>query len=298
MGIEHFNRRYGGERIFLIGNGPSLADTPLEALNDEYTFAMNNIKEIYDKTDWRPSFYLYLDVDNVGGVTERGQVNLDLGIPCFFRPQRKNDVVGYDNAYVLPENKKLLSTDNEFANWSPDDVRSVSLDRLYDFWSTDLTENFYSYHSMYIAMQLAVYMGFKEIYFVGTDLYGKHSPHMIFNTEINPLDYVSQVSYLKDSYRNKALIRSIINGLVYKLITSSIGPKFKSVLPESENLNYFTNSYNIRPADQSHRNEEHIKGHIAGRRIATDQGCEMYNASLGGKLEVHPRVNLSKVIDR
>ena len=49
------------KRIFLIGNGPSLADTPLNMLIGEDTFAMNNIHRIYDKTDWRPKYYLRID---------------------------------------------------------------------------------------------------------------------------------------------------------------------------------------------------------------------------------------------
>ena len=39
---------YEGERLFLIGNGPSLEETPLEALESEYTMAMNRIDLIYE----------------------------------------------------------------------------------------------------------------------------------------------------------------------------------------------------------------------------------------------------------
>jgi len=49
---------FAGERLFLIGNEPSLADTPLDALQDEYLMAMNRIDLIYDAVDWRPDFYI------------------------------------------------------------------------------------------------------------------------------------------------------------------------------------------------------------------------------------------------
>jgi len=48
-------------RIWIIGNGPSLKETPLDLLRGEATFAINRIHLIYDKTDWRPSYYFKVD---------------------------------------------------------------------------------------------------------------------------------------------------------------------------------------------------------------------------------------------
>lgn len=49
------------DRIFLIGNGPSLADVPLDRLIPETTFGMNLIHKIYSTTDWRPTHYMFSD---------------------------------------------------------------------------------------------------------------------------------------------------------------------------------------------------------------------------------------------
>ena len=38
------------ERVFLIGNGPSLAETDLNLLKSEKTIAMNRISMMYEKT--------------------------------------------------------------------------------------------------------------------------------------------------------------------------------------------------------------------------------------------------------
>jgi len=48
-------------RHWIIGNGSSLNHTPLELLKGEVTWGMNRINLIYDKTDWRPTFYLCVD---------------------------------------------------------------------------------------------------------------------------------------------------------------------------------------------------------------------------------------------
>lgn len=45
-------------RAFVLGNGPSLNETPLERLIGEATFAVNRIHLIYPKTRWRPSVYV------------------------------------------------------------------------------------------------------------------------------------------------------------------------------------------------------------------------------------------------
>jgi hypothetical protein len=49
--------KYTDERIFILGNGPSLNETDLSRLSSEYTLAMNKVSKLYDDTSWRPSFY-------------------------------------------------------------------------------------------------------------------------------------------------------------------------------------------------------------------------------------------------
>ena len=50
-----------GKRAWIIGNGSSLLQTPLELLKGEVTYAMNRINLLYSKTTWRPEFYLLVD---------------------------------------------------------------------------------------------------------------------------------------------------------------------------------------------------------------------------------------------
>ena len=48
-------------RWFVLGNGPSLANTPLDLLIGENTVGINRINLIYDKTAWRPTIYCKTD---------------------------------------------------------------------------------------------------------------------------------------------------------------------------------------------------------------------------------------------
>jgi hypothetical protein len=45
-------------RAFIVGNGPSLNQTPLDLLIGEVSFGVNRIAGIYPKTKWRPTHYV------------------------------------------------------------------------------------------------------------------------------------------------------------------------------------------------------------------------------------------------
>ena len=51
----------GTKRCFIIGNGPSLNDTNLEALKDEVTFAVNGFFLKASELSWTPTYYVVED---------------------------------------------------------------------------------------------------------------------------------------------------------------------------------------------------------------------------------------------
>jgi uncharacterized Rossmann fold enzyme len=59
--ILKFKEKHKGERCFIIGTGPSLRASDLDLLINEYTFASHRIFNIYDQTNWRPTYYVAQD---------------------------------------------------------------------------------------------------------------------------------------------------------------------------------------------------------------------------------------------
>jgi len=53
--------KYKGKRVFIIGNGPSLNETPLYYLKDEYTLCVNRFNLMQERLNWNPTFYLVDD---------------------------------------------------------------------------------------------------------------------------------------------------------------------------------------------------------------------------------------------
>lgn len=59
--IEALKDRHSGERCFIVGTGASLRYQDLERLRGEITFSMNSILLAYPNTTWRPTYYAVAD---------------------------------------------------------------------------------------------------------------------------------------------------------------------------------------------------------------------------------------------
>ena len=55
--IKKMENIHIGDRCFIVATGPSLTMSDLELIKDEIAFGMNSITKIFDKTDWRPTYY-------------------------------------------------------------------------------------------------------------------------------------------------------------------------------------------------------------------------------------------------
>ena len=56
--IKRFQGIHNGERCFIVANGPSLLKTNLDLLANEITFGLNRIYLNFDKSSFRPTYYV------------------------------------------------------------------------------------------------------------------------------------------------------------------------------------------------------------------------------------------------
>lgn len=149
--LEELHNKYLGQRCFILGNGPSLTPEDLDKLKNEVTFASNRIYNIFERTDWRPTFYGMFD-EGVGQVP--GLVEEISRLDCikFLREQ------GY-LAY-----KRIKGKTCYIHSWWD----SKYLDN--PKFSEDLTKGMYTIATVsYSLIQIARWMGFSEIYLLGMD---------------------------------------------------------------------------------------------------------------------------------
>lgn len=154
--ILDFKDKHKGERAFVIATGPSLILEDILAISNETTFAVNSIFRMYEKTDWRPNYYVFLDPHLYDRFYERGFIDLDSYCKdaCFLNALNRKRVSS-SKACILHTNWL-----NHATNYGSKLFRFHEDYRfgLYDFYSVT--------HS---SILLAMYMGFKEIYLLGAD---------------------------------------------------------------------------------------------------------------------------------
>lgn len=141
---------YRGKRIFVIGNGPSLNKTPLNLLKYEYTFGVNGIYRLYDKIDWKPTFYTITDRRVISDIYK--DVNALTSSIFFFDEKFRG---------LLREDKDTFYFSSRLKGDNSND----------QYFSYDISKNIR--HSNTVvgwAIQIASYMGFEEIYLIGCDL--------------------------------------------------------------------------------------------------------------------------------
>lgn len=144
---------HAGQRCFLIGNGPSLRAEDLTRLHErgEICFAFNRIYNIFDQTPWRPTYYISQDDKMLKGcmdIVDRTPMGLKF-IPI--------NLKWYEEI--------RLSEAAWFLMKAPDEDEGKPLQ-----FSDEPPKCLYNASTgMYTAAQLAAFMGFQEIYFIGVD---------------------------------------------------------------------------------------------------------------------------------
>lgn len=151
--IEKFRNMHRNERCFIVATGPSLRSEDLDILekNGEIAFSVNGIFHAFQHTKWRPTYYVsddYRAINNnsemIDGIAREAAFIGDTYAP-FWEREHPRSVYKFHKHYEYYYDKGPKFTD-DFAQKS----------------YTGLTVT-------YTCIQLAVYMGFKEIYLLGVD---------------------------------------------------------------------------------------------------------------------------------
>lgn len=214
--------RHRGKPVLVVGNGPSLNQTPLDDFANVAAIGMNKIDLIYPRTIWRPELVVCLN--NL--VAKQNQdVFAASDIPTF---------VGWKARwYLRPENRRKL----HFFNTN-----------LSNAFSTDPLKGFGSSATVtYIALQMAYWMGADPVILFGVD----HS-----------FKYTGPES----TYQKRE------------------GPDENHFDP-----NYFKSGtyWGTPDLDQSE-----VEYELARRTFEKD-GRKVYDATIGGKLTVFDKIDLS-----
>lgn len=223
-------------RIWVIGNGPSLKETPLHLLKNETTFAMNKIFYIFPYTDWRPSMYLKVDYNSIDKGLYKQEIAeiAKLGIPMYLWDKFKTGhAPNHPNYDDMPDGVGELPN----VTWIPRCKHHYYMapnSKGAQMWH--LPEICTGYTGLSAMLQLSVLLGYDEIYLLGTDL----------NFSSN---------YTK---------------------------------------NHFVSHYTADLRDKSAMDTANIqKAHEIAKKCCP---IPIYNATIGGTLEVYPRIDMIELL--
>lgn len=240
--IEKYKDIHQGKRCFIIGNGPSLKPEDLEKVYASGTdsFAFNRVYLIYDKTHWRPTYYMCQDR------------NLIQSLKDYYSECKEKVFLGYQALFEYGINVPSATyylCDNRSCNKL---VTSLS-------FSSDASKCVIDGASVtYSAIQMAVYMGYKEIYLLGVD----HNFSHTLDKNRRIIEHKDVQNDYFDSRYKDAFKQFEEKGKVY-------------AAPDKEMI------------------ETAFK---SAKLYCDEHGIKIYNATRGGKLEVFPRISLEEVL--
>jgi hypothetical protein len=277
-----------------------MEETPLSLLEDEYSIAMNRIDPLLESSSWQPSYYIQVNPAPFKEVRIKRILDFNSrGISSFINRGAKHQLQGslenggicefVDIEYRSGPKPREYLTDAENKNYEP-------------FWSTDIEKKAYLWStSLYTAVQIASYMGFDEIYFIGCDLYPefKPVPYKLFDSGSDPVEYIrrpnDRETLQEFIFSGGRPVRSFINGTWFRLMHRPpmitllyVLCKQFGCVPETH---FEGGDPPIDRFYQAGKNRSLINIHKLIRTIGKHEGFECYNATVGGHLEVHPRVD-------
>ncbi|MGB3492755.1 MAG: FkbM family methyltransferase [Elainellaceae cyanobacterium] len=241
---HHFHSRYlprlralrdrmrGNRRAFIIGNGPSLNDTNLDLLKNEVTFGVNGIFLKSEESGFKPTFYVV--EDHLVAEDRQEAINQFDGVIKLFPIYL---------AYCLKEADDTVFFNHRSRRRYP---------HGFDF-STDASICTYTGCTVtFNCIQLAYYLGFREIYLIGVDC---------------SYDIPEDVEETQE----------------YSVATLDM----KSDDVNHFDPNYFGKGYRWHDPQVNKMMEAYEEAH----RVCQANGVTVYNATIGGKLEAFPRVD-------
>jgi hypothetical protein len=145
--LEGLKKRYDGRPVVIVGNGPSLNQTPLDQMHDMYFIGMNKIHLGFDKfVKWRPDVIL---ATNRHVIEQCRHEYVSSEIPILLPWQQRF----FLKARVNSRSKIIYTSHLHKKGFSKEFVKYVNS-------GPTVT---------YFALQLAYFLEAKEIYLIGVD---------------------------------------------------------------------------------------------------------------------------------
>lgn len=139
--IRRLKGKYNGEKAVIVCNGPSLLKSDLSLLTNVYSFGLNKINLLFDKSNFRPNCIVSV---NPFVLEQNANFFNTTSIPLFIDSSSCKHIKRRSDTIFLHAGPSGFARDC-----------SISLDQ--------------GYTVTYVALQLAFHMGFRQVALIGAD---------------------------------------------------------------------------------------------------------------------------------
>jgi hypothetical protein len=163
--LQSMRNRHSGSRCFVIGNGPSLKQTDLAKLRNEYTFGLNRIYLLFPKLGFPTTYHVMV---NKLVVTQFGNEVIQQVPGIKF--------ISYDARHWITPDKNIIFL---YSRNGPHFYKDISK----GIWQGATVT--------YVAMQIAFHLGFEKVILIGVDhsFSTQGEPHKTILSERNDTDH-------------------------------------------------------------------------------------------------------------
>ena len=220
--IKKLRNKYEGRRCFVIGNGPSVRDEDLIKLNDEITFATNNmiVEAKAGRKSLKPSYYVVADI----GAYKNARDSLDflndekilIGVRPF--PGLVKTALDFDN---IPKDKYVIFPTDCCDIWF--DINYYPKKAKFGFSDDASCIVKPGATTLYSVIQIAAYMGFEKIYLYGVD--NNYAPYKMHFYEGETANIGSDTAYEMNENQRQTWIaaRDFSNKRKFEIINATRG---------------------------------------------------------------------------
>lgn len=253
-----FRDKHLGKRCFIMGNGPSLNKMDLSKLDNEVVFGCNACFLLFDRITWRPMYYSCVDSRVLPDrALDIVKMHEENPSMTLFFPGKLHI---HDGTGAIKDTKSWIPKDKNRYYFNHVNLKEDNLP--WSAFSVDANNHVVMPHTVSITlMQIAFYMGFRVIYLIGCD-----TSYAVADT----------VKADGPNYGNYGKL----------LLTST-----KDDDPNHFDPRYFGTGkqwHNPKPGEM-------IRHYGWTQQVVNACGGRIFNATVGGNLEVFPRVSFDSL---
>lgn len=162
--LMEFKDIHKGESCFIVATGPSLTIEDLELLNNHICFSVNSIIRVFDNTSWRPDYLCITDAEAWSIMGEELQF-AQKQVKQFFVSNNCKRYVDNETVVFQSDVRPISYFETAFYN------RTKKISPKYDYYISKNMDRYFCDGPtvIYSVIQLAMYMGFENIYLLGND---------------------------------------------------------------------------------------------------------------------------------